>query len=235
MAKVQYGAMITELTGSIGGTTFQRNRSGNIARTRSGTPKSITPKQSASERILANNLVDWQNLTLLEQQAWDTFATANPKTDRFGTVKTLSGLQFFTSVNISLELVSHTEIIIPPSFQVTLPYNLTTFTVDDVKIGIQQTAPLSEFKDGLLIFFTGPLKRTTTSFRRHLRLVAATSVSPATFLNLTTFYESAFNMTWPWAGVPGGYRIGCMIVSVEELSGITSLAVLDITSNVLSP
>lgn len=235
MARVQYGAMITELTGSIGGTTFQRNRSGNIARTRSGTPKSITPLQSQAETTLMVSLKNWQNLTLAEQIAWDVFAIANNKTDRFGTVKVLTGLNWFTSVNISLELVGLVTITVPPVFGVTLPYNLTSFIVDQNKISIQQTPPLSPFKNGLLIFFTPPMSRTTTSFRRQLRLVSAVPQAPATEIDLTAFYETAFNMVWPWNATAGQFRIGVMVVAVEELAGITSIATLDITENVFAP
>ena len=50
MARVEYGAIVTDLTGSIGGTTFQRNSSGAIARSRAYTP--VNPSQQQSDGSL---------------------------------------------------------------------------------------------------------------------------------------------------------------------------------------
>ena len=235
MARVQYGAMITELIGSIGGTTFQSNRSGFIARTRSGTQKNITSKQTIAEALFTKWLQNWQDLTLAQQQVWDAFALITPKPDRFGTSKMLTGLNWYTSINVLLDTVAQAPRTTPPIPVVTAAWINDVFEASLNDIIIEHITSPVPAATSAMFFLTPPLKRTTTSFRRHLRLVHIINTITGDPVNLTTQWETVFGQTWPPAGKADGFKIGVMVVQVHNFRGISSLAFLDITPFTAGP
>ena len=84
MAKVTYGALVTEINGSIGGITFQTNRAGTIARIRPASFRSRTGKQNTEIANFTSLIAGFSALTLAQKQAWDTFASVHTKETKFG-------------------------------------------------------------------------------------------------------------------------------------------------------
>jgi len=67
MARIQLSGLLTDIKGSIGGSTFQNNASGLIMRNKSGTPKALRLKQSFP-RLFPNAFNKlWHSLTLASQ------------------------------------------------------------------------------------------------------------------------------------------------------------------------
>ena len=100
MARVTYGAGVTDYKGSIGGVTYQNNASGAIARLRTKATVNPTASQAAYQNRLSYLVSLWASLTQLQKDAWDTFAAANDHTTPWGDIKTLSGYQWFMSCNL---------------------------------------------------------------------------------------------------------------------------------------
>jgi len=80
MARITYG-LITDIRGSIGGLTFQKNASGAIVRlksTRVINPSNLLANQ---QRLLASIVALWFTLTNDQKNAWNALAAAHPFID----------------------------------------------------------------------------------------------------------------------------------------------------------
>jgi len=222
MALVEYGAGISALRGSIGGWTFHKNRAGNIVRLRSGTHKQTTPKQDAAIARHVDILSAWQELTGVQKVAWDSFANAHTKTDMWGDVRTLTGQNWFETVNLNRELVGNPRIATPPSYS--LPIGNTNFsvTVDATQILITKNPPLNPADTGLIIRTTPPLSRSTTSLRSSLRLTYTNPSGPFTPFDIKNFWTATHGCFWPPSPVTSVFTIGIMLQLIRKTSGITS-------------
>lgn len=103
MALVKYGGGIVQMTGSIAGTTFARNRSGNYARART-TP--VNPSSAPQEKIRAviAYLTDrWlETVTPAQRSAWGDYASAVAMKNRLGESINLSGFNHYIRSNSGL-------------------------------------------------------------------------------------------------------------------------------------
>ena len=100
---VLFNSDIGELRGSIGGKTFSRNRSGDYIRRKTSPVQPETPKQTETRERMTGLSKAWSNdLTQVQRDAWNDLASNTPVTNRFGNPITLTGLNWFTRINISL-------------------------------------------------------------------------------------------------------------------------------------
>ncbi len=100
MALVKFGAGIIQMSGSIAGTTFARNRSGNYARART---KPINPSSSGQQAVrnaMAGMVEYWsQTATQVQRTAWDLYASSVEMLNKFGETIHLSGMNHFVRAN----------------------------------------------------------------------------------------------------------------------------------------
>lgn len=99
MANIKLGAIITDIAGSIGGTTFRRTPAGIIAYNKQGTQiKSAFAKNSVKNKLGAI-LGSWNFLETAVKDFWIDKATLYTFPDKFGTLKNLTGRQLYTKLN----------------------------------------------------------------------------------------------------------------------------------------
>lgn len=102
MALVKFGGGVVGMSGSIGGTTFARNRSGSYARSRT---KPVNPNTAAQQHVrsIVSTIRDaWSNtLTTAQRLAWTTYANNVSMLNRLGESINLTGWNMFmrTSMN----------------------------------------------------------------------------------------------------------------------------------------
>lgn len=226
MAKVQYGAMVTALSGSVGGWTFHRNRSGNIVRTRGGTLKNSTTKQTQAHQSLQQFIQLWQQLSSANKTLWDTYANTWTKEDRFGTVKTLSGMNWFQSTNFNRNLLSLSILNSPPVH--TLPVAVQTYSlvVTPAVIGLVFSPAFNPASNALMIGSTGFNTRVTTSQRSQMRLTNTAPTGPYSVINITSDWETTHNMAWPPPGTDPCGRITVQVQTINVNSGIASAGLI---------
>lgn len=99
-ALVRYGGGVVQMSGSIGGTTFARNRFGNYAR---GRTKPINPQSARQVKvraIIAYLVEHWsETLTDAERASWNTYADNVAMTNKLGETIHLSGFNHFIRSN----------------------------------------------------------------------------------------------------------------------------------------
>jgi len=223
MARIEFGAGITDIVGSIAGWTFQRNRSGTIVRTRPRQPKFNTPKQTTVQSQLVGLIQDFQALSPGDKLAWDAFATSNTKVDRFGQVKILTGQNWFTTVNSARARLSLGQLSVPPANL--LPEAITSFNlvVDAAKIEISGITPNNPTDTGLFIQTSFPNTLTTRDQRSALRVTETVSGGPFGTIDLTSAWETAHVLPWPPGGVANCINILVELVPVRPTTGITGV------------
>ncbi len=96
MALIKYGGGIVQMSGSIAGTVFARNKSGNYARPRTKpvNPKSV--RQEAIRAIISFLAEMWHaDMTAVQRGLWETYAAAVPMKNKLGETIHLSGFNMF--------------------------------------------------------------------------------------------------------------------------------------------
>jgi hypothetical protein len=114
MAKTQLGAMLGQISGSIGGTTFSRNRYGTYARRRAHPTIVVSEAALAAKSRMAEVSRAWSGLTTDQQEAWKTWAANNPITDVLGERQVLSGNAAYIQVNNLLVYCGESQLSVPP-------------------------------------------------------------------------------------------------------------------------
>jgi len=103
MALIKLGGGIAQMSGSIAGTTFARNRYGAYARNRTIPINPSTPAQNKIRGTAANLKAAWINdLTPVERSAWDQYAANVTMVNRLGEAVNLSGYNQFCRTNAAL-------------------------------------------------------------------------------------------------------------------------------------
>ncbi len=134
MAKIKLGPMAAQISGSIAGTVFSRNRGGTYIRNRAIPTDPNTSAQQNVRAILASQSQSWADLTDAQRAAWENWASQNPVIDVLGASILLSGHQAFVQLNSRLDLDDQTVLLVPPI--INAPLALDTVLQDgDIGVG----------------------------------------------------------------------------------------------------
>lgn len=111
MALVKFGGGVTQMSGSLGGTTYARNRFGNYMRSRT---KPVNPNSTLQQGVrdsLSALTEFWKNeLDAAQRIAWATYAAAIAVKNRLGESVYLTGFNHFIRSNT--ELLNHKGVFI---------------------------------------------------------------------------------------------------------------------------
>ncbi len=113
MAKVQYGALITEIKGSIGGSVFQGGNVGNVLRNKGYTPGISSLQRQAATSALSTQASAWKSLTDVQRGQWAAIVASWPFTDKFGNAYQGSAFQVFVAYNSVLISLQQPTVLVP--------------------------------------------------------------------------------------------------------------------------
>ena len=99
MATFKLGAIITDIAGSIGGTTLKRNGAYKVIMNKSSGAPYSRSYNNPSLQYLPFIFKSWSRLSDEEKAAWKEQALLFTFPDKFGTLRTLSGRQLFVKLN----------------------------------------------------------------------------------------------------------------------------------------
>jgi len=101
MALVKFGGGVVQMSGSIAGDTFARNRYGNYCRARTKPTNPNTSRQQDVRASLAFLTDRWSNtLTALQRAAWNLYGDSVAMTNRLGETTKLTGFNHYIRSNI---------------------------------------------------------------------------------------------------------------------------------------
>lgn len=150
MALVKYGGGVVQMSGSIAGSVFSRNKSGNYIRPRT---KPVNPQSGRQEfiRAVVSLLAShWHvYLTAVERDLWEVYAAAVAMKNKLGETIHLSGFNHFIRVNSCQRMLNEAIIEAAPSTLSLMEKDETTllseediaaqtltFTFDDTNWGV---------------------------------------------------------------------------------------------------
>lgn len=171
MAVITAGPLIGEIRGSMGGTTFSRNRYGMYTRTRAVPVNPNSARQVAARDRFNTLATYWRDtLTKAQRDAWDLYAANTNWTNAVGQVVNLTGLNHFLRCNNMRLVVGRAITVAAPVIfgipdqednwnfaadsttqDLTITYGFGT-DVDDQDYAFYQGQPV----DGSRTFFAGP-------------------------------------------------------------------------------
>jgi len=100
MGLVRYGGGVVQMSGSIAGNTYARNRFGNYVRARTKPVNPSSARQTRIRSIVAELTERWYStLSAAQRTAWDTYAAAVVMKNRLGENIHLTGFNHFIRSN----------------------------------------------------------------------------------------------------------------------------------------
>jgi len=137
MALIKYGPTIASASGSVGGTTFARNRAGAYIRQRSKPVVPVSARRTQINGWLGDLVAYWQTtLGASDRAKWDAAAKTTSFPNKLGDAYTPTGLNLYIRTNASLYCCAQAKLATPPINPVGPPLGptLTYDTGDGVRI-----------------------------------------------------------------------------------------------------
>lgn len=130
MAKFKPGPLAAQISGSVLGSTFSRNRYGPYIRGRVIPVKSTTQYALNAKARFAGRSQFWQVLTEAQRLSWNSWSADHPMVDRLGDQQQLHGQAAYIGINTRLEAAGLPVIVDPPLVPAPPPLTLLTQTAD---------------------------------------------------------------------------------------------------------
>lgn len=185
MALIKMGVAVAQISGSISGTTFARNRGGAYMRNRTTGLNPQSTRQTAVRALLASLSNTWSTvLTQSARSGWEAYAATVPWTNRLGEQIFLTGQNRFVQANsillaasVSLRVDPPDSLTAGPSFTPSLLVDPSDDTVDVVNFG-----SLDRTNDsGAFLLQSSPAQNPGVNFfKSPFRQFYATAVGAAT-------------------------------------------------------
>lgn len=193
-ALIKLGAIVTQISGKLGGHVFARNRGGAYMRTNATPNNPQTSFQTAVRAIMAAISSAWSGLTDVQRNSWNNATDNFSRTDQFGDIRNLSGKALFQSLNQNLQNVGENVID-------TAPESLPVPNIEFVSAsGDEDTQDFElEFEGDttgskILIFVTPPLSQGTSFVKNKLRVLTFIAGGPESTENIGILYGERFGL-----------------------------------------
>jgi hypothetical protein len=132
MARVEFSSVVTSIRGKVGGSVFQRNRSGYSLKNKSTNVDSASIKQIASRGYVSQVQTAWRSLSDSGRNEWDIFANFKPVKNRNNSNVNLSGYQLFLKYNLIRLQAGYTILTSITYSQITNLDVAVSFLVDSI-------------------------------------------------------------------------------------------------------
>ena len=221
MANVKFGGGVTDIRGSIGGTTFSRGAGGAMARQRTKGVNVRSALQLSRRSIMSMLTSYWgTTLTAAQRTAWGVYAAGTNFTNKVGDTIQVSGLDVFIRTNTLRFAASQTILAAAPTaagFSVA-PIAAITVT-DDVSDNISIAEPTQGFGksvvgDTMYVYAGFPVGAGRSTAAKGMRYVSKVvgAASPPTF---------PFLCTAPYALI-AGQKIQVDLIHSDETGRVSS-------------
>jgi hypothetical protein len=187
MAKI----LTVPTSGSIGNTTFSRNRNGQYIRQRSVPTQPRTAAQINQRARLTTAAAAWRGLTSAQQAGWNAFANSFTVVNSLGQSGHMTGLQAYTKVNTVNALNGDAQVATPPALPAFLPPTTTgiTVTAGTQLLEVNGASPASGTK---FMMYATAQQSAGVSFVNNYAWLQTFTTATATEFVLTTAYTAKF-------------------------------------------
>jgi hypothetical protein len=194
-------ALVTQMSGSIGGLTATRNRAGMVLRARALPVNPGSAYQAVVRNHLSNLAAYWlSDLTAAQRAAWELYAQNTSMLGKLGDPVQLTGQQHFIRANAARLQASLTQVDDAPTDFVlavgTLPGAIGDAGDDQILVAFDNTDEWANEEGGALLVLGSPPQNVTINYYRgpyrYIGKVDGDAVTPPTS-------PEAFDLPWPIA------------------------------------
>jgi len=225
MARVQFGTIVTNLSGSIGGTTFSRNTSGAIAKAHLVGKRRTTSKQSVS---LSNSLFitnAWVALTPAQRSDFNAYASVNTFLDRYGNVKTLSGFQWFKNLAWNQFYLDASLPVAPSPYEIAAALPSFTFSASVGVMLVEWSTPIDVVTTDVMVFATPPIRGLSDKQRSTFRQLDVRSLDKEVSFDIANSWQSVFDIDLLSLSTSSKFQVSVLIYPVNKSSFVSGSSV----------
>ena len=222
MARVLYGSIITDMMGSIGGLSFQHNRSGKIVRQRAMPTKLPTTSQQSKQSIYVDLIKEWFDIDESDRGLWNAFADSYTRYNKWNEEKTLNGYNWFLAINGMLQIVGDSLRTQPSSWETPLAIPSYQALPQCSIVKIQFDSSFAHTNHYLLIYSSSYLRSESVYDRKQLRLTKVVAKGTDTIIDFTSEWESVHGLSYPPGGSNPMVNILVGVMSVRGTFGYAS-------------
>lgn len=196
MARVVYGSGVTEFIGSIGGLTFQSNKSGFTVRNRPHVPKVRTPSQLNQIQKFSHWSQRFRELGSTDKAQWQDYADNYSYTDYWGRSKPLTALQWYLVVNGAYFHINNSLIDTPYTYASPVNCAPVVLTYYATYFELTTASTFATANDLIFIFLSVPTINQEPIVRKLLLSASATIVGSAGSYDLTSDFETTTGLNY---------------------------------------
>lgn len=219
MAKVKFSALISEMRNKLNGSVFSKNRGGNYLRNKVTPVNPNTSFQVAARSLLTGFAQAWRSLTQAQILAWNNAVQDFKKTDIFGDLKTPSGINLFSRLNINLSNVGQAPINDPPLPTEVIPTGALTVAAaaGAGTVSIDNGGAGTGTATAWLIEATSPQSPGKNFVKSEFRVIGYS------IPNAVTPLAQGANYTTKFGGMVAGQKIFVRCTPIEVNTGIAGM------------
>ncbi len=192
MAKIKFGALMTDARGKLGGHVFSKNRGGAYLRTKVTPSNPQTEDQQANRSLLGYLAQQWSILTEAQRATWNGAVGDWKSTNIFGDSVNPSGKSLFTSLNKNLLNVGGALMNDAPAKVQMAIVGLTGVTVDISLTTITPTINAVGADYEVIVSATPSLSQGTTFVKNRLRSIYKANGASIVAADIYTAYVAKY-------------------------------------------
>lgn len=230
MAVVQLGVIVTNIKGSIGGTTFSNGRAGTIAKKRLTGKRVLTTKQHNAlnnSKIITNA---WNALSVVQQNDFNAYALANAFTDRYGVTKQLTGFQWYKQLSYAKYYWEASNLLAPPPYATPTALPSIGVALSSSSIVLNWSIPIDPTQLYLFVFTSSPIKGNSRLSRGAYRLTDIRALDYSSSFDITAAWQNAHNLSYSQTASLGKFNINVLVVPISKSSFVSGSAAAGIGS-----
>jgi hypothetical protein len=181
MAKVKNPFLSSEARGSVGGMTASRNTMGAYMRAKASPVQPRSESQQKRRYALQKLTREYQDLSSVQIGNWNDFASNWPITDVFGDSISITGLDWYVSLNSRLAALGVASNLIPP-LNPNTTFNTTVSIFQNVSTG------------NIMMSLTGSLIPGSAIWMSYSSNLPKSSIFTKKSCKLRTIYDSSVSL-----------------------------------------
>lgn len=193
MARVKLSPLLTDISGSIGGMTIQRNKFGMTLRQKPIPLNKITPAQITIRTHIATIQAAWQELTDTQRLQWNRFLDFSGQTINKDRSVKLSGHSLYLKYQLyrlltGMSLLTTLTYVPMPTIS-----EVVGLTVDVASLQMELSASCDHTKLFFMFFMSNPRHENRAPSRHGLRYMS-TVIATGTVFQIKDAYIEAFGI-----------------------------------------
>ena len=218
MAKIQFGMMMTDARGKLGGQVFSKNRAGAYIRSKVTPSNPQTLDQQSNRALLGSTSRGWSSLSAAERTSWNAAVVNWPRTTIFGSTAIPSGKSLYVELNKNLAALGETMISTPPTKEDMPILGLSTVVADISSTTITVNYSGDTGANVLQVRATPILSDGTSNAKNRFRVIYSSDDGGFSPADLYTAYVAKFG------ALTAGANVQFSIALISPVSGQKTVA-----------